>query len=545
MSGWRGTAGVALGAALASLAMAAPAAAASPRPTAHAATRARPVVMILMDTHGAEYGRRLLLERQAAVAYLAALPVGVRAGLITFSTSWRLVLAPTPDRGRMVRAVGAVHAGRPASTATYRAIAEAESVIERLRAPASRLVVLSNAEEIPSRGLKSGIPIDVILWRFDADDNAGELRALAGASGGHVADAAQAAWLAGVFRPAVTVSPAGLPGAAKPWLLATGLAGVFAGLLLAALMLVRPLAARGPRRLARQLERYGPRHASAAEPGPQAPATEAHEAENAAHAAIGLAAGMLRSTHTEQRLARRLEWAGIARPPAEWALLTACAVAVCAALLAAAARNPLLGVPAGALVGWLAMRLVVSVRIGRRRAAFSEQLPEVLQLIASSLQSGFSLAQALDAVVREESQPAAGEFARALAEARIGANLEDAMDRVADRTASTDLRLTVMAIRIQREVGGNLAEVLRTTVATMRERAFLRRQIKALSAEGRLSSYILIALPLLVGAWFFYVDPNYMSRLYTTAPGLAMFAGSALLMVAGVVWMRKLIHIEV
>jgi tight adherence protein B len=191
------------------------------------------------------------------------------------------------------------------------------------------------------------------------------------------------------------------------------------------------------------------------------------------------------------------------------------------------------------------MRLYVSFRIGRRRAAFSEQLPDVLQLIASSLQSGFSLAQALDAVVREERQPAAAEFSRALAQARIGADLEDALDRVAARMGCTDLRMTVMAIRIQREVGGNLAEVLRTTVATMRERAFLRRQVKALSAEGRLSSYILIALPLLVGAWFFYVDPKYMSLLYTTVPGLAMFLGSGLLMVAGVFWMRKLINIEV
>jgi len=110
---------------------------------------------------------------------------------------------------------------------------------------------------------------------------------------------------------------------------------------------------------------------------------------------------------------------------------------------------------------------------------------------------------------------------------------------------STDLRWSVMAIRIQREVGGNLAEVLLTTVGTMRERAFLRRQVKALSAEGRLSAYILIALPVIVGAWFFYSDSAYMRLLYTTVPGLIMFVGSAVLVVLGAFWMRKLIDIEV
>lgn len=135
------------------------------------------------------------------------------------------------------------------------------------------------------------------------------------------------------------------------------------------------------------------------------------------------------------------------------------------------------------------MRLIVMFRISRRRSAFADQLPDVLQLVAGALQTGFSLPQALDAVVRENSQPAAGEFSRALAETRIGGELEGAMNKVADRMNSTDLRWTVMAIAIHRQVGGNLVEVLRNTVDTMRERAQMRRQVRALSAEGRLSAY--------------------------------------------------------
>jgi len=148
-------------------------------------------------------------------------------------------------------------------------------------------------------------------------------------------------------------------------------------------------------------------------------------------------------------------------------------------------------------------------------------------------------------VVREDTQPSAGEFSRALAETRIGGELEAALDRVADRMDSTDLRWSVMAIRIQRSVGGNLVEVLHNTVDMMRERASLRRHVRALSAEGRLSAYILIALPLLVGAWLFFSRGSYMRPLYTTPIGVAMLIGGAVLVAVGTVWMRNVIKVEV
>jgi len=191
------------------------------------------------------------------------------------------------------------------------------------------------------------------------------------------------------------------------------------------------------------------------------------------------------------------------------------------------------------------MRLTLSVKISKRRAAFDEQLPNVLQLVAGSLQTGFSLAQALDGVVREGAQPAAGEFARALAETRLGVDLDAALDGVADRLDSGDLRWVIMAVRIQRETGGNLAEVLRNTAATIRERAYLRRQVRTLSAEGRLSAYILLALPIVVGGWLFYSNPSYMRPLYTTFFGVSMLVTAAVLFVVGAIWMRNLINIKV
>jgi Flp pilus assembly protein TadB len=320
------------------------------------------------------------------------------------------------------------------------------------------------------------------------------------------------------------------------WTLFAVLAAVFVALLVAALLVIGWLR-RGDRsrHLVGQLERYGPRHV----PAP------ADAEGRVARTAVGWAAQLLRSSNAEQGLAQRLDLAGIARTPAEWALLGGCACLVLTATVTVLDGNIVIAALVGFLAGWLGMRLAVSVRIARRRAAFSDQLPDVLQLIAGSLKAGFSLPQALVSVVREDTQPAAGEFSRALAEARVGVDMEVALEGVANRMDSDALRWTVMAIRIQREVGGNLAEVLVTTVGTMRERAYLHRHVRGLSAEGRLSAYILLALPVLVGGWLFASDRNYMRPLYTTGLGLLMLVGAAVLFVLGAAWMRVLIKVEV
>ncbi|MGO9079963.1 MAG: type II secretion system F family protein [Streptosporangiaceae bacterium] len=319
------------------------------------------------------------------------------------------------------------------------------------------------------------------------------------------------------------------------WSLVAVLAAVFAALLVLALLLIGSLG-RGHRKidLLGQIERYGPRHVAAA----------ADAEGKVARTAVAWVARLLRSSKAEQRLAARLELAGIARTPAEWALLGTCACVVLTAVVTALAGSILAGILVGVPVGWLGMRSALSIRIGRRRAAFRDQLPDLLQLIAGSLKAGFSLPQALASVVRENTQPAAGEFSRALAETRVGVDLQAALDGVANRMDSADLRWTVMAIRIQREVGGNLAEVLGTTVGTMRDRASLRRHVRGLSAEGRLSAYILVALPVLVGGWLLVSDRSYVRPLYTTAFGLFMLAGAAVLLVLGAVWMRVLIKVE-
>lgn len=321
------------------------------------------------------------------------------------------------------------------------------------------------------------------------------------------------------------------------WSLTVGLGAIFVALFVLALAVFGALARAGEERdLVGRIASYGPRH------GPS-PANDEHGAAKAGGVALDVTKRLL-SPAAEQRLSSRLELAGVARKPAQWVLLGGCVAVVIAAALSIVTGNVIVGLVVGGLVGWLGMRSLLSFLIRRRRDAFTDQLPDLLQLIASSLQSGFSLPQALDAVVREAAQPAVGEFTRAIAEARLGGDLEDCLETIADRMASDDLRWTVMAIRIQRGIGGNLAEVLTATVNTIRERGYLRRQVHALSADGRLSAYILIALPVAIGGFLFITRPTYMRPLYTTHVGEFMLAGAFVLVVLGTVIMRQMIKLE-
>jgi Flp pilus assembly protein TadB len=322
------------------------------------------------------------------------------------------------------------------------------------------------------------------------------------------------------------------------WSLTAGIGAIFAAVFLLAMAVFGSLLRSGKDRdLAGRIGRYGPHHGTSL----------VKDDQGGGRKAGSLALDMtkrLMSPEAQRRLSSRLELAAVARKPAEWVLLGGSAAVVVAAAVSVLIGNVIIGVLVGALVGWLGMRMLLSFLIRRRRGAFADQLPDLLQLLASSLQAGFSLLQGLDTVVRETPQPAAGEFARALAEARLGADLEDCLETIADRMASDDLRWTVMAIRIQRGIGGNLAEVLSTTVSTIRERGFLRRHVHALSSEGRLSAYVLIALPIALGAYLFLTDRTYMRPLYTTHVGELMLAGAVVLMVVGAVLMRKMIKLE-
>ena len=206
-----------------------------------------------------------------------------------------------------------------------------------------------------------------------------------------------------------------------------------------------------------------------------------------------------------------------------------------------AVLGALIGVVLGIFLPSVALRWLAN----RRAKKFEAILPDVMMLVATSLSSGFSLLQALDSVARDAAEPAGKEFSRALAESRIGFDISDALEHVAIRMKSENMRWAVMAIRIQREVGGNLAETLRTTSATLRERESLKRHVRALSAEGRLSAYILIALPIGIFLFSMWSNYEYVSLLWTTFMGLVMSVGGIVAMILGIFWMKKTVAIEV
>jgi Flp pilus assembly protein TadB len=186
------------------------------------------------------------------------------------------------------------------------------------------------------------------------------------------------------------------------WPLAGGVAAIFVALFIIAVTVLVSWARSGRERdLAGRIAHYGPRHGTS--PANQHP----DAARNASSVALDVTKRLM-SPAAQQRLSGRLELAAVTRKPAEWVLLGVCVAVVIATAVSVVTGNVIIGVLVGALLGWLSMRMLLSYLIGRRRGAFAEQLPDLLQLIASSLQSGFSLPQALDTVMRETAQPAAG-----------------------------------------------------------------------------------------------------------------------------------------
>lgn len=205
----------------------------------------------------------------------------------------------------------------------------------------------------------------------------------------------------------------------------------------------------------------------------------------------------------------------------------------------------LLGAVLGLVIGISLPQFLLRFLAGRRAKAFERVLPQSLILVATTLKSGFGLPQALAAVAQDSPAPVDKEFSRALAETRIGTDIADALERVADRMGSEAMYMAIMAIRIQRDVGGNLAETLETTAHTLRDREILQRQVAALSAEGRVSAQIFVALPICLFFYMMLVNYDYVSLLWTTAIGILMSFGAIVMMIIGVFWMRRVVRIEV
>jgi tight adherence protein B len=199
-----------------------------------------------------------------------------------------------------------------------------------------------------------------------------------------------------------------------------------------------------------------------------------------------------------------------------------------------------------AVIGWFAPRWFVSNRQGARLRAFGDQLGDALNLMVNGLRSGYSVLQAMEAVSREMPSPISSEFARVVQEVQIGLPLEQALANMMRRIKSDDLDLVVTAVNVQREVGGNLAEILDVISFTIRERVRIKGEVRTLTAQGRYSGYVISLLPIGLALVLFCVNKPYVERLFTSGfCGWAMVVCGLLMIATGFIAIQKIVTIEV
>ena len=541
----------------------------------------RTTVLVLDASNSMLQGGKFAAATAAVDAYLAAAPADVRIGLVTFAGDLGDVIPPTTDHDAVRAALTDIQLRK--GTSVYDAIAEG---LDQVGNDGSRsLLVLSDGGDTNSSttlavvtkdAQDEGVVVDVVS--LANAKNAATMSGLADGTGGQVIPADQDA-LGAVFtaqadalaqqllvtfdRPqdaaeevnlGVSVEAAGTSYTdtafvslgsvtSAPDLVSSGKSLVGTpGMLLGALALVLGLAGilgvviAGPNKSSadQRLEAYfGDKRGGKAKSDTSA---------DIKGSAVAMADKIV-SADLETRISQRLAGAGSALSAAEWLLLHA-GIAMGAAVFGFVMSGPGFAV-VGLLLGVIGPWVYLKFRHSRRLNKFNGQLAETLGLMAGGLQAGLSLPQSVDSVVREGTEPMAGELRRALVEQRLGVDITDALDGVAKRMNSEDFDWIVMAIRIQREVGGNLAEILHTVSDTLREREYLRRQVKALSAEGRLSGYILVGLPPLIGVYMAMVNPDYIRVLWTTVPGFILLGVATGLLFLGSFAMSKLATVKV
>jgi tight adherence protein B len=569
--------------------------------------RAQLAVILAVDTSGSmRKNDNIAKARSAAARFAAGMPPGTWLGVLSFGTRTKLEQALTTDRARVQAVIQNLDAEVSGGTALYDAVVQGSKLLAGERGQANLVVLSDGKHEGTGTTLQQAVneaegTARVIAVALEAgfEQDKAALQELAAATGGKtqsasaeslelvfqgVADELASQYVVdmklppglgrqvdlklevrannevGVYHednfllpplvspttvPATPGGPVAAPGLSRlespqgKYVIA--LAG-FTAVLIAGLLLFGSLTG-GPKPYRVLRQRLSPYSLTPAIADDKSRVTAFGSSEWAGRA-TAMAETLVRRGNLEEAFLDRLEAAGLNMRVAEFVLISLGSSFIPPLLVLIATRNLVLTVVV-VLLGVVGPFLYLSVKAARRQAKFDEQLPSTLQLLSGALQAGHSLQQAVDTVVHEAGDPIASEFQRVLTEARLGRPLEEAFEAMAKRTRSVDFEWTVMAIRLQRQVGGNLAEVLSTVAQTIRDRYSLKRQIKALSAEGRLSSIILSVLPILLFTGLLILNPVFLRPLFTTTVGLLMMGGSVVLMIFGVFWLKKITEIKV
>jgi tight adherence protein B len=226
-------------------------------------------------------------------------------------------------------------------------------------------------------------------------------------------------------------------------------------------------------------------------------------------------------------------------------LLIALGVAIAVALLFGALTRAPWGLPVGAAIGFALPFVVLNFKRGRRMHAFEEQFPEALDLIARALKAGHAFATGLKMAADELPEPVGPEFRKTFDEQNFGLPLKDALDNLTLRVPLLDVRFFATAVLIQRETGGNLAEILENLAHVVRERFKILRQVRVYTAHGRFTGYVLLALPAVLGIALSFINPDHMNMLFRERMGQMMLLGALVMQTIGYIWIKQVIKIEV
>ncbi len=197
-----------------------------------------------------------------------------------------------------------------------------------------------------------------------------------------------------------------------------------------------------------------------------------------------------------------------------------------------------------AILGWLIPSFIVKSKTKKRLKYLNEQLCDAIVLISNSLKAGYSFFQAVDTVSKEMSGPIAEEFTILQKETNLGLTTETALENLVERCASDDLGLVVTAVQIQRQVGGNLAEILDNISSTIRERIKVKGEVKALTAQGRMSGLIISLLPVVLGLILFVINPEHIKKLFDNPIGLMILVFSILMELIGIYFIKQIVKVE-
>ena len=555
-------------------------------------------VVIVLDTSGSMAGSPLAAAQSAALSFVEAMPAGVNVAVVTFANGTTAASGFTTEADETMAVVRGIRAS--GETALYDGLLVAAAQFDPATQARRTVILLSDGGDTVSEGtlehalvalIDGGISFYAIELQT-AENDPVALARMAAATGGTIVAATDPDALEGIFEEiaaqlinryqltyvseafgpvavAVSVEVEGItaattetlrlpaapapvepvadpepapepePAAPRPgslveltlWQQSTGF--YLALLLIAGGLIGVAFATRGA-----QMRK---KKSVLSDDVPKARMSSSPALSGIAGRALGLAERSLKGERGG-RLNSWLEKAGISMRPAEFVVLATIATIVGIALGYLIFRIP--GAVVGGLLALLVVRLVVQRKAAKRQAAFAEQLPDSLHLIAGSLRAGFGLLQAIEVIGSEAPSPTAEEFRRVKVEVHLGRDLDDALGAMAKRVGSEDFAWVTDGIQIHREVGGDIAEIIDSVNSTIRARNQIRRRIRALSAEGRISAIVLVLLPIVLIVFITLINPSYVGELTGSSIGRLLITFSAVAMVVGVIWIKRIVRLE-